>query len=152
MFWDRNFPKLQIRLPAYDTCATCFKFSCNLSAIHRKARENDIVLNLNDLHLGGSVEVEKGQETDLELLDIPTTTNSSNKDKSDNEYTSDDSDEGSSLSSAQQMSDGDDDSSMLVEDDVSSDGSEQDLNDERDKVVAEMYAHTTAWNTQRDDV
>ena len=152
IFWHKNFPKLQIRLPAYDTCATCFKFSCNLSAIHRKARENDIILNLNDLHLGGSVEVEQGQETDLELLDVPTTTNRSNKDKSDNEYSSDDSDEGSSLSSAQQMSDEDDGSSMLVVDDVSSDGSEQDLNDERDKVVAEMYAHTTAWNTQRDYV
>ena len=85
IFWHKNFPKLQIRSPAYDTCATCFKFSCNLSAIHRKARENDIILNLNDLHLGGSVEVEQGQETDLELLDVPTTTNRSNKDKSDNE-------------------------------------------------------------------
>ena len=50
------------------------------------------------------------------------------------------------------MNDEDDGSSMLVVDDVSSDGSEQDLNDERDKVVAEMYAHTTAWNTQRDYV
>ena len=144
MFWHKNFPKLQIRSPAYDTCATCFKFSCNLSAIHRKARENDIILNLNNLHLGGSVEVEKGQETDHELLDVPTTTNRSNKDKSDNEYSSDDSDEGSSLSSAQQMSDGDDGSSMLVEDGVRSDGSAQDLNDERDKVLAKMYAHTMA--------
>ena len=90
------------------------------------------------------MEVEQGQETDLELLDVPTATNRSNKDNSDNEYSSDDSAEGSSLSSAQQMSDEDDGSSMLVVDDVSSDGSEQDLNDERDKVVAEMYAHTTA--------
>ena len=53
IFWHKNFPKLQIRSPAYDTCATCFKFSCNLSAIHRKARENDIILNPNGLHLRG---------------------------------------------------------------------------------------------------
>ena len=107
------------------------------------------------MNLGASCkEVEQGQEADLDILDVPTTINRTNKDKSDNEYSSDDSDEGSSLSSAQQMSDGDDGSSMLVEDDVSvsSDGSEQDLNDERDKVVAEMYAHTLAWNTQRDYV
>ena len=112
MFWKKNHPKLQIRSPAYDTCATCFKFSCNLSAIHGKAKESDIVLNLKDLNLGESEEVEQGQEADLDILYIPTLINRTAEDESDEEDSYYATSDGSSLSSAQEMNNEDDGSSM----------------------------------------
>ena len=123
-----------------------------MSAIHCKAKENDIVLNLKDLNLGGSEEVEKGQEADVELLDLPTLINRTADNKSNEEDSSGATLDGSLLSSAQEMSNEDDCSSMLIDDNFSNDGSDTDLNNERDRLVSEMYAHTQAWNTQRNYV
>ena len=60
-----------------------------MSSIHRKAKENDIVLNLKDLNLGGSEEVEEGQEADVELLDLPTMINRTADNESKEEDSSD---------------------------------------------------------------
>ena len=95
------------------------------------------------------MEVEQGQETDLDLLDLPPLINRNDvEDESDDEDSLYAPSNESSLSSAQQMSDGDDGSSMLVEDDISSAGSANDLDYERHKIVVEMYTHTKLWNTQ----
>ena len=71
MFWLTHYPKLQIRSRAYDTCVTCFKFSCNLSAILRKARDNDICLRINELHCPNSNVFDEGKEADIDLIDLP---------------------------------------------------------------------------------
>ena len=52
-------------------CATCFKFSCNLSEIIRKAKDNDICLRINELHCTNSNVFDEGQEADIELIDLP---------------------------------------------------------------------------------
>ena len=73
-----------------------------MSAIHYKAKENDIVLNLKDLNLGASSEeVEESQEADLDLLDLPTLINRTAEDESDDEDSLYAPSDGSSLSSAQ---------------------------------------------------
>ena len=48
-FWLAHYHKLQMSVPTYDTCATCFKFSCNLYVIHQNAKEKNIYLRINIL-------------------------------------------------------------------------------------------------------
>ena len=96
------------------------------------------------MNLGRSEEVEKGQEADVELLDLPTLINRTADDKSDEEDSSGATLDGSLLSSAQEMSNEDDCNSMLIDDNSSNDGSDIDLNIERDRLVSEMYARAQA--------
>ena len=74
----------------------------------------------------------------------------------DNESDEDDSSgatlDGSLLSLVQERSNEDDCSSMLIDDISSNNGSDTDLNNERERLVSEMYVHIQAWNTPRNYV
>ena len=122
MFWLAHYPKLQIRSPAYDTCATCFKFGCNLSAILRKSKYNDICLRINGLHCPISNVFDEGQEADIELINLPDLIDRKSVELDDDD--DDSSQTSSNVSSkllAQDMS-GDEDDDRLVHDDVSCKG------------------------------
>ena len=152
MFWLTHYPKLQIMSPAYDTCATCFNCSCNLSVILRKAKDNDIFLRINKWHCPNSNVFDEGQEAGIELIDLPDLIDRDSVELND---TDDDSSQASSNASSQSLSQdrgGDEDDERLVHDDLRYTGSEKDLTDERDNFVKEMYKHTLAWFTQRDYV
>ena len=135
MFLLTQYPKLQIRSPAYDTYATCFKFSCNLSVILRKAKDNDICLRINEFHCTDDNLFDEGQEVDIELICLPDliNRNSVNLDD-DDDHSSQASSDVSSQSLSLEMS-ADKDDQRLVHDDVRCMGSVNDLDKERAKLA-----------------
>ena len=69
MFWLDNYPKLSTRLPSYDTCITCFKFTNIFFAIQRQANfQFTVPYVIDEAKIGGEDNYE-AQCVDNELLE-----------------------------------------------------------------------------------
>ena len=73
-FWAKNFPKLKIRSPVYNTCSLCYQYSNNLSDIQRKMNGMNVFLEQNELSRDETQFDDDEESIDEDLVDILATT------------------------------------------------------------------------------